>query len=206
MYAQPSAETGHRTPMGEGGGHEITELLIAWRGGDRAALDRLFPIVYEELRRIAHRRLGVEREAHTLGTTALVNEAYLKLTDQTRVQWSDRGHFFAVAANAMRRILVDYARRHQAQKRGHDAASLSLDGGHDEALALADERAETVVALDEALARLRDIDARLASVVDCRFFAGLTEEETAEALGITSRTVRRDWTKAKAWLYAALRE
>lgn len=192
--------------MGEGRSHEITELLIAWRGGDQAAVDRLFPIVYEELRRIAHLRLGAERHEHTLGTTALVNEAYLRLADQTRVQWSDRAHFFAVAANAMRRILVDYARRHQAQKRSHASVSLSLDGGSRDALALADARADSVVALDEALARLRDIDARLADVVDCRFFAGLTEDETGEALGITSRTVRRDWTKARAWLYAALRE
>lgn len=189
-----------------GDGHEITEMLIAWRGGDRAVLDRLFPIVYDELRRIAHRRLGLERAEHTLGTTALVNEAYLKLVDQTRVNWTDRAHFFAVAANAMRRILVDYARRHRALKRGGPASSLSLDDAAIDATLLADQRADTLVALDDALERLRDIDERVARVVECRFFGGLTEEETAEALGITSRTVRRDWVKAKGWLYEALRE
>jgi RNA polymerase sigma factor (TIGR02999 family) len=192
--------------MADTGAHEITEMLIAWRGGDRAVLDRLFPVVYEELRRIAHRRLSAERTSHTLGTTALVNEAYLKLVDQTRVNWSDRAHFFAVAANAMRRILVDYARRHTAEKRKASAEALSLDGESSDALAIADERADTLVALDEALTRLRSIEARLADVVECRFFGGLSEDETAEALGVTSRTVRRDWVKAKAWLYAALRE
>jgi RNA polymerase sigma factor (TIGR02999 family) len=192
--------------MTEPGAHQITELLIAWRGGDRAVFDRLFPLVYEELRRIAHRRLTAERPDHTLGTTALVNEAYLKLVDQTRVSWTDRAHFFAVAANAMRRILVDYARRHVAQKRKGANVTLSLDDDAADVIAVADARADTLVALDEALARLRVIEERLANVVDCRFFAGLSEEETAEALGITARTVRRDWVKAKAWLYAALRE
>jgi RNA polymerase sigma factor (TIGR02999 family) len=192
--------------MADTGAHEITEMLIAWRGGDRAVLDRLFPVIYQELRRIAHRRLNAERTSHTLGTTALVNEAYLKLVDQTRVNWSDRAHFFAVAANAMRRILVDYARRHAAEKRKASAEALSLDGESPDAVAIADERAETLVALDEALTQLRSIEARLADVVECRFFGGLSEEETAEALGVTSRTVRRDWVKAKAWLYATLRE
>jgi RNA polymerase sigma factor (TIGR02999 family) len=187
--------------------HDITGLLLAWRAGDQKALDQLFPRVYEELRRIAHRRLGGERNDHTLGTTALVNEAYLKLVDQTRAQWADRAQFFAVAARVMRRILVDYARRHQAQKRGGATAPVCLD---DEALAnatlVADERADMLLALDDALTRLAELDERLSRVVECRFFGGLTEEETAQALSVTARTVRRDWVKAKGWLHQALRE
>jgi RNA polymerase sigma factor (TIGR02999 family) len=187
--------------------HDITGLLLAWRAGDQEALDQLLPRVYEELRRIAHRRLGHERENHTLGTTALVNEAYLKLVDQSRAQWADRAHFFAVAARVMRRILVDYARRHMAQKRGGATAAVSLD---DEALAnatlVADQRADGLLALDDALTRLAELDERLSRVVECRFFGGLTEEETAEALSVTARTVRRDWVKAKGWLHQALRE
>jgi RNA polymerase sigma factor (TIGR02999 family) len=190
-----------------GSDHDITELLLAWRAGDRDALDRLFPLVYEELRQIAHRRLGREREGHTLGTTALVNEAYLKLVDQTRAQWADRAQFFAVAARAMRRILVDYARRHHALKRGGAPVQVNLD---DEALGdaalVADQRADTLLALDDALTRLAELDERLARVVECRFFGGFTEEETAEVLGVTPRTVRRDWVKAKGWLYQTLRE
>jgi len=186
---------------------DITGLLIAWRAGDQDALNDLFPRVYDELRRIAHRRLGREREGHTLGTTALVNEAYLKLVDQTRAQWTDRAHFFAVAARVMRRILVDYARRHQAQKRGGAKVPVTLD---DDALAnatlVADERADMLVALDEALIRLAELDKRLSRVVECRFFGGLTEEETANALSVSARTVRRDWVKAKGWLHQALRE
>jgi RNA polymerase sigma factor (TIGR02999 family) len=187
--------------------HDITGLLLAWRAGKQEALDQLFPRVYDELRRIAHRHLGRERENHTLGTTALVNEAYLKLVDQSRAQWADRAHFFAVAARVMRRILVDYARRHLARKRGGATAAVSLD---DEALAnatlVADERADMLVALDDALTRLAELDERLSRVVECRFFGGLTEEETAQALSVTARTVRRDWVKAKGWLHQALRE
>ena len=187
--------------------HDITGLLIAWRSGDEEALDRLLPRVYDELRHIAHRHLGREREGHTLGTTALVNEAYLKLVDQTRVQWADRSHFFAVAARVMRRILVDYARRHQAKKRGGTAQPVSLDDAALAATALvADERAEMLLALDEALTHLAELDDRLSRVVECRFFGGMTEEETAQALSITARTVRRDWIKAKGWLHQALRE
>ena len=192
MSAQMLVETGHRD--------DITALLLAWRGGDHAAFDRLFPAVYEELRGIAHRQLRRERPDHTLGTTALVHEAYFKLVDQTRAQWEDRAHFFAVAASAMRRILVGYARRHRAVKRSGKQVTL------DDATLIADERADTLLALDEALAQLADVDERLARVVECRFFGGLTEEETAEALGVTARTVRRDWVKAKGWLYQALRE
>lgn len=190
---------GHRRMRPE---HDITGLLVAWRGGDNGAFDRLFPLVYDELRAIAHRQLGGERREHTLGTTALVHEAYLKLVDQTRVQWTDRAHFFAVAARAMRRILVDYARRHRALKRGAVPARVSLS----DATLVAQGRADTLVALDEALTRLSDLQERLSQVVECRFFGGLTEEETAEALGVTARTVRRDWVKAKGWLYEALQE
>ncbi len=186
----------------ESGQPDITGLLLAWRGGDGSAFDRLFPLVYAELRRIAHRQLGRERSDHTLGTTALVHEAYLKLVDQTRAQITDRAHFFAVAARAMRRILVDYARRHRAAKRGGAATSVSLD----ETTVVADQRADALLALDEALMRLADVDDRLSRVVECRFFGGLTEDETADALGITARTVRRDWVKAKGWLAHALRE
>jgi RNA polymerase sigma factor (TIGR02999 family) len=182
--------------------HDITGLLQAWRSGDREARDRLFPLVYQELRRIAHRQLGRERKDHTLGTTALVHEAYLKLVDQSRAQWADRAHFYAVAARAMRRILVDYARRHRALKRGAEKVRIDLD----DAPAVAAERAQTLVALDDALTQLAEVDERLSKVVECRFFGGLTEEETAEALSVTARTVRRDWVKAKGWLYQALRE
>lgn len=181
---------------------DITGLLLAWREGDASAPDRLWPLVYEELRRIAHRQLARERQEHTLGTTALVHEAYLKLVDQTRARFDDRAHFFAVAAQAMRRILVDYARRYRAEKRGAARERVSLE----EAMLAADQRADTLVALDEALTRLAEVNDRLGRVVECRFFAGLTEEETAEALAVTARTVRRDWVKAKGWLAEALRE
>jgi RNA polymerase sigma factor (TIGR02999 family) len=187
----------------ESGHGDITGLLLAWRSGDHEAFDRLFPLVYDELRQIAHRQLGRERPGHTLGTTALVHEAYLKLVDQTRARLTDRVHFFAVAARAMRRILVDYARRHRAIKRGGGAqVRLSLD----DPVLSAEQRADALISLDEALTRLAEVDDRVSRVVECRFFGGLTEEETAEALGITARTVRRDWVKAKGWLHHELRE
>ncbi len=180
---------------------DITGLLLAWRAGDRDALDRLFPLVYEQLRGIAHRQLKGERPERTLDTTGLVHEAYLKLVNQTRVQWADRAHFFAVAARAMRRILVDQARRRGALKRGAAPRRVSLT---DLPVAI-EERADTLIALDEALTELAGVDERLSRVVECRFFGGLTEDETAEALGVTARTVRRDWTKAKGWLHRVLR-
>lgn len=184
---------------------DITGLLIAWRAGDEDALDQLFPRVYGELRRIAHRHLARERTGHTLSTTALVHEAYLKLVDQTRAQWADRAHFLAVAARVMRRILVDYARRHGAQKRGGSTPTRTLDNeALGNAALVADERAEMLLALDDALTRLAALDERLSKVVECRFFGGLTEEETASALSVTARTVRRDWVKAKGWLHQAL--
>ena len=176
---------------------------------------QLFPLVYGELRRVAHRQLGAEPAGHTLSTTAVVHEAYLKLAGQPRAQWRDRGQFFAVAAVAMRRILVDYARRHRAARRGGGRQPLALDAlDVDTAVAgqpgaevqvAATERAETLIALEEALERLAGLNERLSRVVECRFFAGLTEEETAAALAVTARTVRRDWVKAKAWLYEELR-
>ena len=161
----------------------------------------LVPIVYEELRRIARRHLRAEREGHTLTTSALVHEAYLKLADQTRAEWNDHAHFLAVAAQAMRRVLIDYARQHHAAKRGGDRQRVTLESG---VIGPGPDRAESLVALDDALTRLAKLDERQARVVECRFFAGMTEEETARVLGVTARTVRRDWVKAKAWLYGEI--
>ncbi len=178
---------------------EITDLLLQVREGSPDAMDRLVHGVYGELRRIASRQLQGECPGHTLSTTGLVHETYLKLADQTRVQWQDRAHFYRVASSAMRRILVDYARRHRAQRRGGELRRVTLDEE-----ATATERAETLLALDEALGRLAELNPRLSQVVECRYFGGLTEEETAEALGVTTRTVQRDWAKARGWLYLEL--
>jgi RNA polymerase sigma-70 factor (ECF subfamily) len=175
----------------------ITDLLLQAGNGEREALDRVIPLVYDELRRLAHGRLQAEPTGHTLSTTALVHEAYLRLVDQTRAQWRDRRQFLAVAATAMRRILVDHARRHRSAKRGGPLRRVPLE---DTDLPI-EERAELLVSLDEALTRLAALDVRQAQVVECRFFGGLTEEETAEALGIGLRTAKRDWAKAKSWLY-----
>lgn len=180
---------------------DITAQLQAWAAGEPTARETLFPLVYEELRRIAHRQLQREWEGHTLDTTALVHEAYLKLVDQTRAGFTDRAHFFAVAANAMRRILVDYARRYLADKRGGAPRRVTLTDD----MLVAEERADTLLAINDALLELSRIDERLSKVVECRFFGGLTEEETAEVLGVTARTVRRDWTKAKGWLHRTLK-
>lgn len=184
-----------------GAEHDVTDILLDLPGG-RQAVDRLLPLVYEELRRIGHRLLQGENAGHTLTTTALVHEGYLRLVDQRRVTWVDRAHFLAVAATAMRRILVDHARRRTALKRGAGSRPLRLD----EAVALADERAQEMLDLDEALTRLATMNERLACVVECRFFGGLTTEETAAALDVTPRTVERDWAKAKSWLYQELRD
>ena len=184
---------------------EVTEALVALRGGTPRAMDRLMPLVYAQLRQVAHHQLSAERAGHTLATTALVHEAYLRLVDQTRVHWQDRGHFFAVASQAMRRVLVDYARRHRALRRGGldgrpPAPPVSLD-----AVELpAAERAEALLALDEALDRLRQVDPRMARVVECRFFGGLSEADTAAALGVSKRTVARDWVLARGWLLQEL--
>ena len=178
----------------------ITDLLIQVRQGSPDAMNQLFPLVYGELRRIAHRQLLGERPGHTLGTTGLVHETYLKLVDQTRVQWRDRGHFFALASRAMRQILVDYARRYRAQRRGGGMTRVSLS----EAAPGEDREAELLLAVHEALERLSVMNGRLSQVVECRYFAGLTEEETAVALGVSVRTVERDWLKARGWLYQEL--
>jgi len=183
----------------------ITEALCALRNGAPDAMDRLAPLVYEQLKLIARRQLRAEPAGHTLSTTALVHEAYLKLVDQTRAEWQDRGHFFAVASGAMRRILVDYARRYRAARRGggDDGAPvrpISLDNTEIPAA----ERADALVALDEALERLGRLDERQARVVECRFFGGLSEAETAAALGISQRTVAREWVTARGWLYQEL--
>ena len=187
--------------------HAITDALAALRGGDPDAMDRLVPLVYEELARIAHRQLRLEVPGHTLSTTALVHEADLRLVDQTRAQWADRAQFFGVAAHSMRRVLVDHARRHRAARRGganrRDVPLEALEA-IDAAKLAAGDRADILVALDEALERLAALDARQARVVECRFFGGLTESETAETLGVTARTVARDWVKARGWLYQEL--
>jgi RNA polymerase sigma factor (TIGR02999 family) len=175
---------------------EISNLLIAWNEGDRAALDRLFPIVYRELRRIAHRQLRGERAGHTLSTTALVHEAYFKLVQLDRIQWQNRAQFFAIAARAMRRILVDYALARRRKKRGGGQPALSLD----DVIVMVNTQADELLAVDQALQRLEAIDARHARVVECRVFAGLSVEETAEALDISPATVKRDWALARAWL------
>jgi RNA polymerase sigma factor (TIGR02999 family) len=178
----------------------ITDLLLQVSAGDQAAMDRLFPMVYDHLHQVAHNALRRENPGHTLGTTGLVHEAYLRLIDQTRVEWRNRNQFYAVAAQAMRRIMVDYARRHRRIKRGGGQRPLRLEEG---TISL-DERAENLIALDEALTRLAALNPRLSHVVECRFFAGLTEEEIAEATGVTVRTVKRDWAKARGWLYQEL--
>jgi RNA polymerase sigma factor (TIGR02999 family) len=184
------------TPLPE----EVTDLLLAWGRGDRSALDRLISLVYEELRRLAHRYMGQERPGHTLQTTALVNEAYLRLIDASRVRWQNRAHFFAVSAQLMRRILVDFARAHRNLKRGGAAQQVSLD----EALPVAREPDADLVALDEALTALAAIDPRQARAVELRFFGGLSVDEAAEVLKVSPETVHRDWRVAKVWLLREL--
>jgi RNA polymerase sigma-70 factor (ECF subfamily) len=178
----------------------VTELLVQWSHGDHAALAELTPLVYGELRRLAHRNMGGERPDHTLQTTALANEAYLRLADQTNPNWQNRAHFFAVAARAMRQILVSYARSNRAQKRGGGAFKIELD----EAAILSPEQSQEIVDLHEALERLETLDSRKAQVVELKFFGGLSYEEIAEVLKIARATVRRDWEFAKLWLYTEL--
>jgi RNA polymerase sigma factor (TIGR02999 family) len=176
--------------------HEITQLLKDWGDGDRSARDQLMPLVYEELRRMAHQHMRKERPGHTLQTSALVNEAFVRLVDQSNVKWQNRAHFFGIAAQMMRRILVDYARSRRYAKRGGGAPEISLD----EALTVSDERSSEVVALDEALTRFAGVDERKSQIVELRFFGGLSIEETAEVLAVSPGTIMRDWTLAKAWL------
>ena len=175
----------------------ITQLLVAWSEGDRAALDELIPLVHNELRRIARNYMRGERKGHTLQTTALINEAYVRLVDQKDVKWQNRAHFMAIASEMMRRILVDYARRRQYQKRGAGAVQVTLS----DAAEISNQRSPDLVALDEALTSLAEIDPRRSRVVELRFFGGLSIEETAEVLKVSTTTVERDWTIAKAWLH-----
>lgn len=179
---------------------EVTQLLKAWGQGDETALERLMPLVYEELRRLARRYMARERAGHTLQTTALVNEAYLRLIDASQVEWQSRAHFFAVSGQLMRRILVDYARSHNYLKRGGAAHRVPLE----EAALFSAEQAPDLVALDDALTRLAKIDQRKSHMVELRFFGGLSVEETAEVLKVSPRTVMSDWSLAKAWLLREL--
>jgi RNA polymerase sigma-70 factor (ECF subfamily) len=178
---------------------EVSVLLRAWSDGDRHALERMTPIVYKELHRLAHRHMKRERPGHSLQTTALVNEAYVRLVDYKRMQWQDRAHFFAVSAQLMRRILVEHARRHNL-KRGAGLRHVSLE----EAAMVGDDRAADLVALDDAMSALARHDPRKVQVVEMRFFGGLSVEETAEVLKVSAVTVMRDWSTARAWLYREL--
>ena len=188
---------------------EVTELLRASRQGEEGAYQRVFELVYEQLRAAAHAQLrrDVRHHAggHTLSTTAVVHEAWLRLADPTRLDVRDRGHFMAIASRAMRQVLIQYARRFKASRRGSGSVHVDLDAAERGGGVPVEEQADDLVALDEALERLATLNPRLAQVVECRYFGGLTEEETAEALDVTSRTVRRDWVKARAWLTVELR-
>jgi len=188
--------------MGRASPLELSTLLRAWSSGDESALDRLVPLVYDELHRLAHRYMARERAGHTLQTTALLNEAYLRLIDADNVQWKDRAHFFAIAAKLMRRILVDFARTRGYQKRGGNLQRVSFD----EALVIAHVPSEDLVKLDDALKALAEIDPRKAQVVELRYFGGLSVEETAEVLKVASITVIRDWNMAKLWLFKEMKQ
>ena len=180
--------------------NEITQLLVDWSNGRQEALAELLPVVHAELRRVARRSLRRERPDHTLSGTALVNEVYLQLVDQRAVRWQNRAHFFGIAANLMRQILVQHARRHQTAKRGGGQYVLALEEG----AAVSTERSVDLVALDDALRDLAERDVRKSRIVELRFFAGLSTEETAEVIGVSPRTVKREWRLAKAWLYHEL--
>jgi RNA polymerase sigma factor (TIGR02999 family) len=180
--------------------HEVTQLLIDWSNGDQAALDKLVPVVDRELRRLAHHYMRGERPDHTLQTTALVNEAFVRLVNRKSIQWQNRAHFFGIAAQLMRTILVDHARSHACAKRGGGAGRLELD----EALAVSQQKASEVIALDDALKALALIDPQQSRIVELRFFGGLTVEEAAEVLHVSPATIKREWSSAKAWLYREL--
>ncbi len=181
---------------------EVTQLLGDWSSGDAGALERLIPLVQPELHRLAHHYMSRERAGHTLQTTALINEAYLRLADQTKPQWKNRNHFVAAAAQLMRRIMVDHARERLALKRGGGAVRVTLD----ESAWVTASRSEELLALDEALESLAALDPRKSQIVELRYFGGLTAEETADFLDLSLRTVEREWTMAKAWLYRELSE
>jgi len=180
--------------------HEITQLLAAWREGNQTALDELYPLVYDELHRLARRYMSRERKGHTLQTTALINEAYVRLVDQRNVQWANRSHFFAISAQIMRRILIDHARRHAYAKRGGGARQVSLD---ETAAVINDDLAE-FLRLDEALKSLAELDPRRSQVVELKYFGGLNNDEIAGVLKISKNTVIRDWNMARAWLHSQL--
>ena len=181
---------------------KLTDLLLDWRRGDESALARLTPLVYDELRRIAHRYVQRERSGHTLQTTALVHEAYLRLAGDQRIEWQDRAHFFAVSAQVMRHILIDHARRRRYVKHGGDAPHVSLTDSN----AMTPQRANELVSLDEALEELAKLDERKSRVVELRYFGGLSLEETAEVIEVSVMTVRRDWRAAKAWLFRRMKD
>lgn len=180
--------------------HEITQLLAEWSGGNQAALNKLYPLVYDELRRMAHRFMRRERKGHTLQTTALINEAYLRLVEQKNVHWANRSHFFAISAQIMRRILVDHARQYAYLKRGGGAQQVSLD----EAALVTKDRARELLLLNDALDNLAKLDPRRSQVVELRYFGGLSNGEIAELLKISANTVTRDWNMARAWIYQQL--
>src|SRR5688572_2646461 len=180
--------------------HEITQLLAEWREGNQEALDELYPLLYDELHRLARRYMSRERKGHTLQTTALINEAYVRLVDQRSVQWANRSHFFAMSAQIMRRILIDHARRHAYAKRGGGAQQISLE----EAATVVPGQASELLRLDEALKSLAEMDSRRSHVVELRYFGGLSNEEIAGVLKISENTVTRDWNMARAWLYQQL--
>ena len=180
--------------------HEITQLLAQWREGNQSALDDLYPLVYDELHRLARRYMSRERKGHTLQTTALINEAYVRLVDQKNVPWANRSHFFAISAQIMRRILIDHARRNQYAKRGGGARQVSLE----EAATVVPDQSEELLRLDEALKSLAEMDPRRSQVVELRYFGGLNNEEIAGVLHISENTVTRDWNMARAWLYQQL--
>ena len=184
-----------RTPQ-----HQITQLLAEWSEGNQSALDELYPLVYEELHRLARRYMSRERKGHTLQTTALINEAYVRLVDQKNVRWANRSHFFAISAQIMRRILIDHARRHAYAKRGGGAKQVSLE----EAAIVVPDQASELVRLDEALKTLAKLDERRCYVVELRYFGGLSNEEIAGVLKVSENTVTRDWNLARAWLYQHL--
>ena len=194
----PCGAEGSRMPTPEP--QRLTQLLVAWSDGDQKALDELFPLVYEELRQMARRQMRRERPGHTLRTTALVNDAYLRLVDQRVVRWQNRAHFFAIAAQMMRRILVDHARAKRYEKRGGGAVHVPIE----EAAVLAHGKEAEIIALDEALHALAEIDPRRARVVELRYFGGLSNEEIGEVLKVSPNTVTRDWNMARAWLYQEL--
>ena len=180
--------------------HELTQLLVDWSNGDTAALEKLLPLIEQELRRLAHRYMSRERAGHTLQTTALVNEAFVRLVNRRNVNWQNRAHFFGIAASLMRTILVDHARSHACAKRGGGAFNLELD----ETMIVSKQKASEVLALDDALNELARLDPQQSRVVELRFFGGLTVEETAEVLHVSPVTIKREWSTAKAWLYHEL--